>query len=321
MFTSIIFSILGLILLIVGGEVVVKSSSKIASSLGVSPLIIGLTVVAFGTSAPELGVSLMATLNGNADIAVTNVVGSNIFNLAFILGLCGLVAPLIVNLQLLKLDIPFSILITGALFLISREGVIGKLEAIGLILTLVFYTIWLVWASTKERGEAASKDPIVKSDINSKTNTRVFNFLIFIIGIGVLVFGSRFLVQGASDLAIRAGIPEAIVGLTLVAAGTSFPELVSSLMATIRGNTDIAIGNVIGSNIFNILLILGTSAFTSENGLKVPASVIKYDIPVLLGVSILSFPLLITGRKVVRLEGLLLLLCYIGYSFHLFFRG
>ena len=321
MLTSIFFSILGLVLLVVGGETVVRSSSKLASSFGVSQLVIGLTVVAFGTSAPELGVSLMATLNGNVDIAITNVVGSNIFNLAFILGVCGLLAPLLVNLQFLKLDIPISLFITAILFFICHDGVVGKLEATSLIVILISYTFWLVWASKKESLEFIADTPLKKVNSGIKQDSRAFNFLFFIFGIGVLVFGSKILVQGASDLALRAGISEAIVGLTLVAAGTSFPELVSSIMATIRGNTDIAIGNVIGSNIFNILFILGTSTFASENGLKVSESVINYDIPILLGISILSFPLLVSGRKIVRWEGLLLLLCYISYTFHLFFRG
>ena len=255
MMFSIFLALAGLILLIIGGETVVKSSSRLAESFGVSPLVIGLTVVAFGTSAPELGVSLMATLEGSADLAVTNVVGSNIFNLAFILGVCALVAPLVVHLQLLKWDIPIAILATFILTLMCLDDVITKVESVGLVLSLIFYTVWLVRSSVKE-----SKDFDVKlsttKDLARSVKSRIYMFGLFSVGIAILVFGSKILVQGASDLALRAGVPESIIGLTLVAAGTSFPELISSIMATIRGNTDIAIGNVIGSNIFNILFIL-----------------------------------------------------------------
>lgn len=319
MMFSIILALAGLILLIIGGETVVKSSSRLAESFGVSPLVIGLTVVAFGTSAPELGVSLMATLEGSADLAVTNVVGSNIFNLAFILGVCALVAPLVVHLQLLKWDIPIAILATFILTLMCLDNVITKVESVGLVLSLIFYTVWLVRSSVKE-----SKDFDVKlsttKDLARSVKSRIYMFGLFSVGIAILVFGSKILVQGASDLALRAGVPESIIGLTLVAAGTSFPELISSIMATIRGNTDIAIGNVIGSNIFNILFILGSSTFFSENGLSISENVGNYDLPVLLTLSVISFPLLLSGKKIVRWEGAFLLLFYIGYTGHLFYR-
>ncbi|MBJ00412.1 MAG: sodium:calcium antiporter [Halobacteriovoraceae bacterium] len=319
MMFSIILALAGLILLIIGGETVVKSSSRLAESFGVSPLVIGLTVVAFGTSAPELGVSLMATLEGSADLAVTNVVGSNIFNLAFILGVCALVAPLVVHLQLLKWDIPIAILATFILTLMCLDNVITKVESVGLVLSLIFYTVWLVRSSVKE-----SKDFDVKlsttKELTRSVKSRIYMFGLFSVGIAILVFGSKILVQGASDLALRAGVPESIIGLMLVAAGTSFPELISSIMATIRGNTDIAIGNVIGSNIFNILFILGSSTFFSENGLSISENVGNYDLPVLLTLSVISFPLLLSGKKIVRWEGAFLLLFYIGYTGHLFYR-
>lgn len=319
MMFSIFLALAGLILLIIGGETVVKSSSRLAESFGVSPLVIGLTVVAFGTSAPELGVSLMATLEGSADLAVTNVVGSNIFNLAFILGVCALVAPLVVHLQLLKWDIPIAILATFILTLMCLDNVITKVESVGLVLSLIFYTVWLVRSSVKESKEFDVKLSTTK-ELTRSVKSRIYMFGLFSVGIAILVFGSKILVQGASDLALRAGVPESIIGLTLVAAGTSFPELISSIMATIRGNTDIAIGNVIGSNIFNILFILGSSTFFSENGLSISENVGNYDLPVLLTLSVISFPLLLSGKKIVRWEGAFLLLFYIGYTGHLFYR-
>lgn len=321
MLTSLALSLVGFTFLIFGGELVVKSSSKIATSFGLSPLLVGLTVVAFGTSAPELGVSLMASFQGNEDIALTNVVGSNIFNLAFILGVCALAAPLVVNLQLLKLDIPISIISTLILFIMCQDGVISFIEGMALILILVGYMIWILRASKKEKKQIELNIKEKKEEISSKFKSRTLNFLIFITGIAVLVGGSKLLVSGASDLALRAGVSEAIIGLTLVAVGTSLPELVSSLIATLRGNTDIAIGNVIGSNIFNILFILGSSSIISQKGISVANNITYYDIPFLLFLSVLSFPFLLSGKKVVKWEGVVFLLLYLGYCFYLILRG
>jgi len=319
--TSIALSLVGFTFLIFGGELVVKSSSKIATSFGLSPLLVGLTVVAFGTSAPELGVSLMASFQGNEDIALTNVVGSNIFNLAFILGVCALAAPLVVNLQLLKLDIPISIISTLILFIMCQDGVISFIEGMALLLILVGYMIWILRASKKEKKQIELNIKDKKEEISSTFKSRTLNFLIFIIGIAVLVGGSKLLVSGASDLALRAGVSEAIIGLTLVAVGTSLPELVSSLIATLRGNTDIAIGNVIGSNIFNILFILGSSSIIAQKGISVANNITYYDIPFLLFLSVLSFPFLLSGKKVVKWEGVVFLLLYLGYCFYLILRG
>lgn len=321
MLTSIALSLVGFTFLIFGGELVVKSSSKIATSFGLSPLLVGLTVVAFGTSAPELGVSLMASFQGNEDIALTNVVGSNIFNLAFILGVCALAAPLVVNLQLLKLDIPISIISTLILFIMCQDGVISFIEGMALLLILVGYMIWILRASKKEKKQIELNIKDKKEEISSTFKSRTLNFLIFIIGIAVLVGGSKLLVSGASDLALRAGVSEAIIGLTLVAVGTSLPELVSSLIATLRGNTDIAIGNVIGSNIFNILFILGSSSIIAQKGISVANNITYYDIPFLLFLSVLSFPFLLSGKKVVKWEGVVFLLLYLGYCFYLILRG
>ena len=321
MLTSLALSLVGFTFLIFGGELVVKSSSKIATSFGLSPLLVGLTVVAFGTSAPELGVSLMASFQGNEDIALTNVVGSNIFNLAFILGVCALAAPLVVNLQLLKLDIPISIISTLILFIMCQDGVISFIEGMALILILVGYMIWILRASKKEKKQIELNIKEKKEEISSKFKSRTLNFLIFITGIAVLVGGSKLLVSGASDLALRAGVSEAIIGLTLVAVGTSLPELVSSLIATLRGNTDIAIGNVIGSNIFNILFILGSSSIIAQKGISVANNITYYDIPFLLFLSVLSFPFLLSGKKVVKWEGVVFLLLYLGYCFYLILRG
>jgi len=317
MLSSVLFIIVGLGALVYGGEVVIKSASQIARSFGLSPLIIGLTVVAFGTSAPELGVSLVATIKGNADIAVTNVIGSNIFNIAFILGFCALFSPLAVSQQLVKLDIPTAVISTLILYFFSINGVISQLEGFLLLFVLSLYFVILIKNSKKDNEKDLNERPIKEAHIFKK---KTLSFIWFVLGIGILVAGSHLLVKGASSLAIRAGVSEAIVGLTLVAAGTSFPELISSLMATRRGHTDIAIGNVIGSNIFNILFILGSSALSSTSGLNVSQTILKSDFSVLLGITFLSLPLLLVGRKLTRLRGVFLLLCYIAYTAFLIYR-
>lgn len=316
MISSIGFSFLGLTLLVLGGEFVVRGASNLAKSFGVSQLVVGLTVVAFGTSAPELGVSLMASLKGNADIAVANVIGSNIFNTAFILGFCAIVTPLTVHLQLLKKDIPIFIIASIITFLFSLDGKISFWEGSFLLLSVVGYTFWLIQVS---RAEVNANDEILKDKSNFKE--RLVHLLLVAGGIIILVYGSKFLVEGASDLALRAGVSESVIGLTLVAAGTSFPELVSSLMATLRGKTDIAIGNVIGSGIFNLLFILGGSSLFTPEGLNVSQNLLSFDFPVMLALAILSYPLLITGKKLARWEGGILLVGYIGYTILLFTRN
>lgn len=313
------FSVLGLFLLVLGGDFVVKGASRFAKSFGVSQLVVGLTIVAFGTSAPELGVSILASLKGNSDIAITNVIGSNIFNTAFILGICALVSPLRVNLQLLKLDIPIFILASILAFVFSYNGNISKWEGMTLFLSVIIYTFWLIKASQSEGCEVNPVGGESQSYVSFKE--RVSNISLVIGGVVILVYGSRLLVQGASDIASKAGVSESVIGLTLVAAGTSLPELVSSLMATIKGETDIAIGNVIGSGIFNLLFILGSSALFNSNGLNVSSHVLKFDFPIMIFLAVSSFPLLVSGRKLVRWEGAILLMSYIGYTFFLYTRN
>lgn len=315
---SSLFVILGLALLIGGGELLVRSASKIAIDLGLSPLVIGLTIVAYGTSAPELGVSLFAAIEGSPEIALSNVVGSNIFNIGFILGLCALISPLTVNLQLIKIDVPILIFISLLSYLFCLNGQLETSEGLVLFLGAALYTFWLIRASKKE-STVIQKE--FSENINPNRNSKIFKeFLFVLIALGILVVGSRLLVIGAIDLAKLLGVSDTLIGLTIVAAGTSMPEVATSVMATIRGQKDIAIGNVIGSNIFNILLILGLSSGVSS-GLKVAPSILQFDLLFMVGIAIVCFPLLVTTRKLVRWEGAILIGGYIAYTVFLAYRG
>jgi cation:H+ antiporter len=246
--------IVGLVLLVVGADLLIKGAARLASNFGVPALVIGLTVVAFGTSAPELAVSVKAAFSGQAELAIANVVGSNIFNVLFILGLAALISPLIISHQLIRQDVPIMVGISIVAVLMTLDGSINKLEAAILALGLVGYT-WFLFYQGKQKGVDVS-DGEVEEMLNA--NAPMWqNILLVVGGLILLVMGARWLVQSAIELATAWGVNEAVIGLTIVAAGTSLPEVVTSVVATLRGQRDIAVGNVVGSNIFNILCVLG----------------------------------------------------------------
>jgi cation:H+ antiporter len=306
----------GLVLLVGGAELLVRGASKLAVAAGISPLVIGLTVVAYGTSAPELAVSLNATLHGQADVAVGNVVGSNIFNVLFILGISAVVSPLVVSAQLVRLDVPVMIAASFALLGIGLDGRIGRIEGAALALAITVYTVHLIRAGQKETRDArvlaggpASPRPAPL--------TLLANLALALAGLALLVAGSRLLVNGAITIATRIGVSELVIGLTVVAAGTSLPELATSVLATVRGERDIAVGNIVGSNVFNILAILGVCGLVGEGGVAVPAAAMRFDIPVMVGVAVLCLPILFTDHRISRREGLLLIGYYIAYVTYL----
>lgn len=319
MFQASLLMVTGIGLLIAGGELLVRSSSKIASFLGVSPLVIGLTVVAFGTSAPELGVSLVAALQGNPEIALANVVGSNIFNVGFILGLCAMISPLVVNMQLIKFDVPILIITSLLTFLICVDGQLNRIEGLGLFLCAVIYTVWLIRASRKE-----SENISLQFNEAIPSNSGKGLYLQSGLALGalvILVVGSKLLVSGATDFAHFFGVSEELIGLTIVAAGTSLPEVATSVMATVRGQKDLAIGNVIGSNIYNLTLILGLASGINPKGLQVSSSILHFDLIAMVAIAMLSLPLLMTSRKLDRWEGAVLFGAYVGYTAFLLIRG
>lgn len=310
MITSILFIFLALVLLFIGAEGLVRGSASLAVRLGLSPLMAGLTIVAFGTSSPELVVSLEAALSQQGNIAVGNVVGSNSFNIAIILGLTALICPIPVSRQIIKLDAPIALGVAFLLLLLLFDDSLGRLEGSLLLAGIVAYT-WMNVVLARKQGNV---DMPVQSDVPVPPQSRHWglDLALIVVGLGILIFGSRLLVEHSVSLATGLGISEAVIGLTIVAAGTSMPELSTSLVAAIRKQPDIAIGNVVGSNVFNILGILGVASFVSP--ISAPG-ITTTDYLTMVLFSALLIPLLYTGRTLHRLEGVVLLALYGVYLF------
>mgnify|MGYP001799519607 CR=1 FL=1 len=316
--TATVLLILGIVFLVVGADFLVRGASNLAAMVGISPLVIGLTVVAFGTSAPELAVSLHAAFNNQAQLAVGNVVGSNICNVLLILGLSALVAPLVVAQQLIRLDVPIMIGVSGLVFLFGFDGIIGKSDGVVLFIGGLSYTLFLLYQSRRE------SNPDVQNEYAQEYGPQEFAWskvsievLAFLGGMAFLVIGSQLLVHSAVTIAEALEINPLIIGLTIVALGTSLPELATSMVASFRGERDIAVGNVVGSNIFNILVVLGATSALSPGGIAIEPSVLAFDIPVMIGVAVMCFPICLNDNLVSRWEGLLLLVYYLAYTLYL----
>ncbi len=319
---TLVLFVIGLVLLILGAEALVRGASRLAAAVGVSPLVIGLTVVAFGTSAPELAVSVASSLSGQADLAMGNVVGSNIFNILFILGLSALVAPLIVSQQLVRLDVPLMIGVSVLVILFALDGSIGRLEGALLFAGLVVYTAFLIVQSRRESNKAVQQEYEQEYHAGPGGPAQTaLNLVLIVAGLGMLVVGSRWLVDGAIAIARALGVDEVVIGLTIVAGGTSLPEVATSVMASIRGERDIAVGNVVGSNIFNLLSVLGLAAIVAPAGIGVAPSLLAFDMPVMLVVAIACLPIFFTGYTIARWEGLVFLAYYVAYTLYLIFAA
>lgn len=314
----------GLVALVVGGELLVRGASRLAAAVGISPLVIGLTVVAFGTSAPELAVSVQAGLSGNANIAVANVVGSNIFNILFTVGLCAMLAPLVVAQQLVRLDVPIMIGTSILAFVLALDGRITLLDGVLLFAGIVAYTIFGIRESRKETAEVRAEYAQEYSAREEPVTRHALSLLLQLtfIGVGllVLVLGSRWLVAGASELARALGVSDVIIGLTIIALGTSLPEVATAVVATVRNERDIAIGNVVGSNLFNLMAIMGLASIATPGGLVVAPSLLSIDFLVMIGVAIACLPIFFKGT-IARWEGLLFFISYALYTVYLILSG
>lgn len=308
----------GLVLLILGAELLVRGAARLAAAVGVSPLVIGLTVVAFGTSSPELAVSLQSALSGNGDIALGNVVGSNIFNVLFILGLSAAIIPLVVHQQLVRLEVPLMIGLSILVYLSGLDGHLGRLEGGLMFVGLLAYTAFSIRQSRRESAEVQQE---YADEFGARQRQRpgqeLLNVVLVVVGLVVLVLGSRWLVSSATAIAQALGVSDLIIGLTIVAAGTSMPEVATSVLAALRGERDIAVGNVIGSNIFNILGVLGLSALISRSGVAVAPAALAFDIPVMIVVAVATLPIFFTGFRIARWEGWLFMALYVGYVLYL----
>lgn len=305
----------GLVVLVLGGEVLLRGASGIALLARIAPAVVGLTVVAAGTSMPEFVVSLRSAWVGSPGMAVGNVVGSNIFNITAIIGLAALVHPLRIQGTTLLREWPVMFLAALQIHLLARDGVLDRVEGTFLLTAMVTFTAYLVWAAKRDKsagGELDAQESLSTASFGQTGGRAVlFNVLALVIGIGLLAGGAHLLVKGAVGIAVDFGISDTVIGLTIVAAGTSTPELITSLVAARRGQDDVAVANVVGSNIFNVFVVAGGAAVILP--LEVPRQVIEHDDLWMLGVSLGLLPLMRSGHQVSRAEGALLLAAFVAY--------
>jgi cation:H+ antiporter len=318
----------GLAALIAGAQLLVRGAGKLALGFGISPLVVGLTVVAFGTSSPEMAVSVQSAWSGQVDIAMGNVVGSNIFNVLFILGVSAVLSPLVVSVQVVRQEVPVMIGASALLLAVTLDGGLSRAEGALFVVGLAAYLTFLVVQSRRETlaqatppgtpGLAADGSPAGAVPPGSAWDDRLPGQLLLIAaGLLLLVLGSNWLVEAAVSLARRFGVSELVIGLTIIAAGTSLPEVATSVLATLRGERDIAVGNVVGSNTFNILGVLGVSALVAPVELPVAASLAAFDMPVMVAVAVACLPVFFTGRSIARWEGAVFLGYYVAYAAYL----
>lgn len=300
----------GLICLLGGAQLLVSSSSRLAVRFGVPAIFIGITVVAFATSAPEVAVSLDAILNGKSSLALGNVLGSNIANILLILGASALISPVAIQERIIWLDIPVMILVSVIIYLLSLDQSLGAIDGGILIVLFAGFMAFQIMQTRKERNQEVDELQEPKS-----LSTQI---VLMLSGLGLLVLGAHWLVQSAIDIARFWGLSELVIGLTIVAIGTSLPEIATSMFAAWKKEADLSVGNVIGSNIFNILLVLGITALFSSGDIKVTTAALALDFPFMVAVSIACLPIFFTGHKITRWEGGLFLGYYVAYLLYLF---
>jgi cation:H+ antiporter len=319
MLQDFVFILLGLVGLYFGAEWLVKGSSRLAQTFGISTLVIGLTVVAFGTSMPELLVSLTAALDGTPELAVGNVVGSNIANIGLILGVAGMMTTVMISLRLVRVEIPAMIISAFIVYLMMQDGEIGRLEGGILVFGMIFFTATLYLLAMREADAPARLHEEGEEKVaEAKNINRGRELLRLLVGIAVLVVGANLLVDGAKGVASELGVSEAVIGFTLVAFGTSLPELATAVVAAMQDETDILVGNVIGSNIANLLLILGTVALVKP--IPIDDSILSFEMLVMLGFSVVFFVPFAFDLKIRRREALIFLGAYAAFSVVLFVR-
>ncbi|MCK5735195.1 MAG: calcium/sodium antiporter [Spirochaetaceae bacterium] len=303
--------LIGLTALVSGAESLVRGASGIALLARMSPAVVGLTIVAAGTSMPELMVSVKASLSGNPGLAIGNVVGSNLLNIGMVLGITALFRPLRILGNTIRFEWPVLMLATLQFYLLARDGVIDRTEGLFLFGVMITFMAYAVWLGRQGIVEGTGEKLPTASFGRSGNPAIMFNILAIILGGGMLALGANTLVKGAVGVASELGISETIIGLTIVAVGTSAPELVTSVVAALRGQSDLAVGNVVGSSIFNLLAILGVAALFKP--LPVPAEIMSRDIWWLIGITALMLPMMVSGKRVNRLEGFVLITAITAY--------
>ncbi|WP_306368052.1 calcium/sodium antiporter [Nocardiopsis sp. CC223A] len=311
----------GFVLLVAGGESLVRGAGSLARTLGMSSLVVGLTVVSFTTSAPELAVSTDAALSGHAGLAVGNVVGSNIANILLVLGASALFVPLLVNSQVVRADIPVMVVLSVVALLMALDGNLSLVDGGLLFAALVVYVAVTVIASRRRAAggpepEREAADGDAPAPV-SRARSVVRDLVLVVVGTALLVAGARLLVYGASAIAASLGVSDLLIGLTVVAVGTSLPELVTCVVAVVRGERDMAVGNIVGSNVFNLGAVLGLTAMVAPGGIDVAASALRFDLPIMVAVALVLLPIALTGSDVSRWEGALLVGFYVAYIAYL----
>lgn len=307
----------GLVIIILGAEMILRSAARIAVMLRVKPIVIGLTIVSIGTSTPELAVGLTANISGNGELAVGNIIGANLFNILFILGLSAAIRALPIQGQSLKLDLPMIFFSALLLLLLSYDGFISQRDGGILLLGAIIYTIALIRLSQKEsiavQHEFAEEFSAEKTITTWAATSKIWNLMVLCAGMALSVLGANLLVDSAVSIAESFGVSSAIIGLTIVAFGTSSPELVTTILATIKNDRDVAVGNLIGSGIYNILFILGLTAFAVPGGIHVGTDVLWIDLPLMIAVSLLCYPIFKSNKMVSRKEGAMFVALYCAY--------
>jgi len=317
MLTTIPLFILGLIILIIGANVLVCGASRLAASFGVSPLAIGLTIVAVGTASPEIAVSMRAALNGQGDLTLGNVLGSNIFNILFVLGVTSIAAPIVLAEQIIRKDAPIMLGISLLAFALAFDGNISTLDGWALLVLLIVHTVFALRQSRKENKDIQNEYAKEFSEKESgMPKSPSVNIALIAAGVGLLVLGSNWLVDSAVVIAKSLDVSELIIGLTIVAVGTSLPEVATSLVAALKKESDIAVGNAVGSNIFNLLGVLGAGAAFAPQGILVPERVLAFDFSVMVFVALVTIPVFYIDNRISPLEGGLFLTYYAMYLVH-----
>jgi cation:H+ antiporter len=308
--------VVGLGALVAGAELIVRGAGKIASRLGISPIVVGLTVVAIGTSMPELAIGVVAASEGSGALAVGNIAGANVINLLFVLGLSALILPLAIEMRTLRSELPVMAGAAILLWVLSANGVLSRIDGVVLVIGAIAYTCAVIWAARRETQAAAAEfaDAYPADGAQTSSGHRtVLHVGMMLGGIAVVVLGAQWLVDAAVGMARAFSVSDALIGLTVVALGTTAPELVTTVVSTLRGERDIAIGNLLGSSIYNILLILGVTCLVPAHGLELTPALVRIDIPIMVAATLVCIPIFISGRRVGRVEGAAMVAAYLAF--------
>lgn len=318
MTTTLLLFFAGLIILVLGADQLVRGASRLAAAFGVSPLAIGLTIVAVGTASPEIAVSLRAALNGQSDLTLGNVMGSNIFNILLILGVAAVVHPIVIAEQLIRKDAPIMLGVSVLVLALALDRNLGWLDGALLLSGLVVYTVFALRQSRAE-SQAVQKEyaeEFAQKEPRTLKNT-LLNLGLIVVGLSLLVLGSEWLVEAAVRIAMALGVSELVIGLTIVAIGTSLPEAATSVIAALKKESDIAVGNAVGSNIYNLLGVLGLGALVAPGGIAVAERVLQFDLPVVIFVALVTLPIFYIDSRISLLEGLLLIAYFSLYMLYI----